>query len=64
MDLQLQDKVVIVTGGGKGIGAAISRGCAQEGAIPVIVDRDAASGEKMVEDHKKAMDQIAKGLFV
>ena len=48
MDLQLQDKVVIVTGGGKGIGAAISRGCAQEGAIPVIVDRDAASGEKMV----------------
>jgi len=50
MDLELKDKVVIVTGGGKGIGAAISRGCAQEGAIPVIVDRDAASGEKMVEE--------------
>lgn len=50
MDLQLKDKIVIVTGGGKGIGAAISRACAQEGAISVIVDRDAPSGEKMVEE--------------
>jgi L-fucose dehydrogenase len=41
MDLQLKDKVVIVTGGAKGIGAAIVHACAAEGAIPVIVDRDA-----------------------
>jgi len=40
MDLQLRDKVVLVTGGAKGIGAAISRTCIQEGAVPVIVDRD------------------------
>jgi L-fucose dehydrogenase len=40
MDLQLKDKVVLVTGGAKGIGAAISRTCAQEGAIVVAVDRD------------------------
>jgi len=40
MDLQLRDKVVLVTGGAKGIGAAISRTCSQEGAVPVIVDRD------------------------
>jgi L-fucose dehydrogenase len=36
MDLQLKDKVVIVTGGASGIGAAISLTLAQEGAIPVI----------------------------
>ena len=40
MDLQLKDKVAIVTGGAKGIGAAIVRECAAEGAIPVIVGRD------------------------
>ncbi|HKS81158.1 MAG TPA: SDR family oxidoreductase [Candidatus Acidoferrales bacterium] len=41
MDLGLKNKVVIVTGGAKGIGAAITRACCAEGAIPVIVDRDA-----------------------
>jgi len=41
MDLQLQEKVVLVTGGAKGIGAAIVRAAAAEGGIPVIVDRDA-----------------------
>jgi len=40
MDLHLQDKVVIVTGGGAGIGAAISLQLAREGAVPVIFDRD------------------------
>lgn len=41
MDLGLADKVVIVTGGASGIGAAISTTLAQEGAIPVILARDA-----------------------
>jgi L-fucose dehydrogenase len=41
MDLQLTNKVVLITGGAKGIGAAISRGVAREGGVPVIVDRDA-----------------------
>jgi L-fucose dehydrogenase len=36
MDLHLQDKVVIVTGGASGIGAAISLALAEEGAIPVV----------------------------
>jgi len=47
MDLQLKDKVVVVTGGAKGIGAAIVRTCAAEGAIPVIVDRDIDAGSQL-----------------
>jgi NAD(P)-dependent dehydrogenase (short-subunit alcohol dehydrogenase family) len=47
MDLQLKDKVVIITGGAKGIGAAITRTVAEEGAIPVVVDRDPGAGEKV-----------------
>jgi L-fucose dehydrogenase len=50
MDLQLTDKVVIITGGAKGIGAAIVRACAGELAIPVIVDRDTAAGRKLQSD--------------
>jgi L-fucose dehydrogenase len=40
MDLQLKDKVIIVTGGAKGIGEGISHALAAEGAIPVIVGRN------------------------
>jgi L-fucose dehydrogenase len=38
---------VIVTGGAKGIGAAITRALAQEHAVPVILDRDSASAESL-----------------
>ena len=47
MDLELTDKVVIVTGGAKGIGAAIVRALAREGAVPVVVDRDAPAGREI-----------------
>lgn len=47
MDLQLKDKVVIVTGAAKGIGAAIVRASAGEGAVPVIVDCDAEAGRQL-----------------
>jgi L-fucose dehydrogenase len=47
MDLQIRDKVVLITGGAKGIGAAITRACAAEQAIPVIVDLDAESGREL-----------------
>jgi L-fucose dehydrogenase len=47
VDLQLKGKVVVVTGGAKGIGGAIVIACAAEGATPVVVDRDTAACEKM-----------------
>lgn len=53
MDLQLKDKVIIVTGGAKGIGAAIVRACAAENAIPVVVDRDADAGKQLQEELRK-----------
>lgn len=47
MNLYLDRKVVVVTGGASGIGAAIVRSCAREGGISVIVDRDAAAVERL-----------------
>lgn len=52
MDLQLKDKVIIVTGGSKGIGHGISLVLANEGAIPVIVGRDSKSVLEVVEQIK------------
>jgi L-fucose dehydrogenase len=45
MDLHLSNHVVLVTGGAKGIGEAISRTLAAEGAIPVIIGRNQADNE-------------------
>lgn len=47
MDLKLKDKVVVVTGGGKGIGKGIVMALAAEGAIPVIVGRKQADNEQV-----------------
>jgi len=50
MDLQLKDKVIIVTGGAKGIGEGIVRVLANEGAIPVIIGRNEADNLKVADD--------------
>jgi L-fucose dehydrogenase len=51
MDLQLKDKVVIVTGGAKGIGEAIVRVLAKEGAIPCNrIGRNEADNLSVVDD--------------
>ena len=53
MDLKLQNKVIIVTGGAKGIGLGISRVMSAEGAIPVIIGRNEADNQAAV----KAIEQ-------
>jgi len=47
VNLQLKGKVVLVTGGAKGIGAAIVRALADEGTIPIIADRDVEAGNRI-----------------
>src|SRR5579864_9174302 len=48
---ELKDKVVLVTGDAKGVGAAISRALAAEAAIPVIVDRDVEAANESFRLH-------------
>ena len=50
MDLRLNEAVIVITGGAKGIGAAITRASAEEGAIPVVIDRDAAAGRQIEKE--------------
>jgi L-fucose dehydrogenase len=52
MDLQLNDKVIIVTGGAKGIGAGICKVLAQEGAIPVVIGRKKTDNDVVVAEIK------------
>ena len=51
MDLQLKNKLIIVTGGAKGIGLGICKVLADEGAIPVIIGRNE-------DDNKMAVQEI------
>jgi L-fucose dehydrogenase len=64
VDLQLKDKVIIVTGGSKGIGNGICKVLAQEGAIPVIVGRNTkhieAAVQEIADQGKRAFYAIAE----
>jgi NAD(P)-dependent dehydrogenase (short-subunit alcohol dehydrogenase family) len=54
MDLQLSNKVIIVTGGAKGIGEGIAKVLAAENALPVIVGRNQ-------EDNESTLKAIGRG---
>jgi len=59
MQLRLEGKVIVITGGAKGIGAAITRSCAEEGAVPVVIDRDEEAGRQIEEELTKASIKAA-----
>ncbi len=48
MDLQLKNKIIIVSGGAKGIGEGIVKILAAEGALPVIIGRNEEDNLKTV----------------
>jgi NAD(P)-dependent dehydrogenase (short-subunit alcohol dehydrogenase family) len=50
MNLDLKGKIIIVTGGAKGIGAGITKALAAEGAIPVVVGRDANDNDAIIKE--------------
>jgi L-fucose dehydrogenase len=60
MDLQLKDKVIIVSGGAKGIGEGIVKVLAAEGAIPVIIGRNEADNMLTVKEVEAAGGRAAQ----
>ncbi len=64
MNLNLQNKIIIVTGGGKGIGEGIVRVLANENAIPVIIGRNETDNLALVnsleKEGKKAYQFVAE----
>lgn len=50
MQLGLQGKTVLVTGGAKGIGEAITRSFAAEGAVPIIMGRNREEASALVSE--------------
>jgi len=75
MDLGLKDKLIVVTGGGAGIGAGITRACLDEGARVVVLARrsqnvrsfmdemDAASAQCIcVEAHLEDLDRCKSAI--
>lgn len=63
MDLHLQEKVILISGGAKGIGGAIAKGLIDEGAIPVIIDPSEKEGQELLTLANGKALHIKKRLF-
>jgi L-fucose dehydrogenase len=62
MNLNLNEKIIIVTGGAKGIGEGIVKALAAESAIPVIIGRKEADNLKTLENIGNKGFQVAAEL--
>lgn len=60
MDLELDGKLAIVTGGSRGIGKAIASALAREGCDIAIIGRDPAAAHATANDIASASGRIAK----
>ena len=54
----VKDQVIVVTGGGQGLGAAICRTLAEEGATVIPVDVQKNKLEKITEEVKNNVGRI------
>lgn len=52
MNLELANKVVLLSGGAKGIGAAIAKALLAENAIPILIDPDEKSANDVISGQK------------
>ncbi len=59
MQLGLEKRVVVVTGGAKGIGAAIVRALVAEGATPAVIDRDPRAIEALASEYSGCISTVA-----
>jgi L-fucose dehydrogenase len=60
MDLSLKGKVILISGGAKGIGAVIAHACGREGGVPVILDRDTSAIQRIrAELHEEGIEHNA-----
>lgn len=57
MNLELNEKIIIVSGGAKGIGEAISSVLATEGAFPIIIGRNET-------DNENTINKIGRGTHI
>ena len=61
--MRLKDKIAIVTGGAKGLGAELAKYLAGEGASVIIADRDIINGERVAMEIVKA-NGAKRAMFV
>ncbi|WP_349237561.1 SDR family NAD(P)-dependent oxidoreductase [Novosphingobium sp. SG720] len=59
MEIGLVDKVVVITGAGKGMGPAITNAFCKEGSFVAVLGRDLSALEKLREDNPEYAERIS-----